>query len=524
MMASFLFFSCKKSNQYSQWDADELVPLIKTSVNIYNLANYDELQVDSTGALKLVFNNSLFNLNLDSLVTIPDTALSEKIENLIFVGFIPGVSVSLAQDNETKLSIDNAELVEATIKSGTINVSIKSTFTQPTIVSYELTSATKNGNPLLISELIPAGSLSSPAIVTASYNIVNYNFDFRGLSGTSYNTLVAQISAMVAPSADTLTTQPTDYIEINYTFSDVKPSYARGYFGSELYSNSGSEGFEFLANIAGGSIDIETVDVNFELKNSVGVDLQAQINSISMQNTQTNNSTTLTSAALNNTINIDKAIETGVSTPPVIASTYFINLSNNSNIDELFEILPNQISYNFDLQLNPFGHVSSHNDFIYENNGIEILLNLEMPISIALNEFTLSDTVEFNMGKKTIDDRYLIIDGFIHLYADNWYPFSATSQLYLLDESYTIIDSILMENAIIEAGVLENDIVTEASRSKISGAINPTKIEALYNAQYLKVNFTLSTEDYPKLVTIYDHYKIDMTLVGDFNYVIDPNK
>ena len=526
LLCCLSIISCKKGDQNSQWDADELVPLIKTSVNLYDLTNYDELNPDSSGALLLTFSNSLFKFSLDSLVSISDTAISERIDTLIFVGFAPGVSIDLAQNQETMLNIGNAELVEATIKSGSIDVTIKSTFIEPTIVSYELTSATNNGNTLVISESIPAGNVSHPSIVSSSYNLSNYNLDLRGLNGTSYNKLIAQISAMVDPSGDTLVSQLNDYIEISYTFNDIQPKYARGYFGDDAYNNLGKEEFHFLANLTGGDIDIESLNMNFEIKNGIGVDIQMDVNTISMSNMETGNTSVLNSTPLANSLNIDRAQETGVAAPPVIASSYSIELDiNNSNADKLFEIIPNQIDYGFDLQINPFGHVSSHNDFIYDGYGIEVLLDMEIPISVATNEFTLSDTIEFDMGEKTIDDRYLIIDGFIHLYAYNGYPFTATTQLYLLDESYAIIDSILVGNAIVEAGILDGyNVVVSPKRSKISGAINTAKIAALYNAQFIKADFTLSTPDYPDYVKIYDYYKIDMTLVGDFNYVIDTNK
>ena len=526
LLFSLSIISCKKGDQNSQWDADELVPLIKTSVNLYDLSNYDELNPDSSGALILTFSNSLFKFSLDSLVSIPDTTISERIDTLIFVSFAPGFSVDLAQNQETMLNIGNTELVEATIKSGSIDVTIKSTFSEPTIVSYELTSAANNGNTLVISESIPAGNVSNPSIVSSSYNLSNYNLDLRGLNGTSYNTLIAQISAMVDPSGDTLVSQLNDYIEISYTFNDIQPKYARGYFGNDSYNNLGKEEFHFLANLTGGDIDIESLNMNFEIKNGIGVDIQMDVNTISMSNMETGNTSVLNSTPLANSLNINRGQETGVATPPVIASSYSIELDiNNSNADKLFEIIPNQIDYGFDLQINPFGHVSSHNDFIYEDFGIEVLLDMEIPISVATNEFTLSDTIEFDMGEKTIDDRYLIIDGFIHLYAYNWYPFTATTQLYLLDESYAIIDSILVENAIVEGGILDDyNVVISPKRSKISGAINTAKIAALYNAQFIKTDFTLSTPDYPDYVKVYDYYKIDMTLVGDFNYVIDPNE
>ncbi len=171
--------SCRKDKSVSLWDADELVPLVNTSVNLYNLSNYEEINSDSSGALILSYQDDLFSLDLDSLIKLPDTSLTERIENIIFVGFPPGISINLLQDEETELAIADAELVEATIRSGTINVSITSTFSEPTTINYELSSATKNGNPLIISEPIIAGSISSPTTVVKSYSLTDYNIDFR---------------------------------------------------------------------------------------------------------------------------------------------------------------------------------------------------------------------------------------------------------------------------------------------------------------------------------------------------------
>ena len=104
LLFSLSITSCKKRDQNPKWDADELVPLIKTSVNLYDLSNYDELNPDSSGALLLTFSNSLFKYSLDSLVSIPDTGLSERIDTLIFVSFAPGFSVDLAQNQDPRES------------------------------------------------------------------------------------------------------------------------------------------------------------------------------------------------------------------------------------------------------------------------------------------------------------------------------------------------------------------------------------------------------------------------------------
>src|SRR5829696_5669714 len=68
--------SCKKQNDNPQWDVDVLAPLVTSTLDISNLIADSLLQPDSAGVMHIVFESNLYEANLDSLVKIPDTALT----------------------------------------------------------------------------------------------------------------------------------------------------------------------------------------------------------------------------------------------------------------------------------------------------------------------------------------------------------------------------------------------------------------------------------------------------------------
>ncbi len=67
-------FACRKSN--SEWDVDWRLPLIKTSLGMSDFIREGKLEKDSNGLLTLVHRESIYNISVDSLFTIPDTIRS----------------------------------------------------------------------------------------------------------------------------------------------------------------------------------------------------------------------------------------------------------------------------------------------------------------------------------------------------------------------------------------------------------------------------------------------------------------
>ena len=233
-------------------------------------------------------------------------------------------------------------------------------------------------------------------------------------------------------------------------------------------------------------------------------------------NSKTGQNVLLHSAILGKNINVMRALETGNPAVPVIPTIYPINF-DNSNLKPMFENLPNKLYFKIHGQTNPMGNISGGNDFYYNGFGLKLMLNLDIPISLKANALMLVDTVKFNFNNNS--DKNKITKGTFKLIADNGFPFDAKVQLYMIDANNAVVDSLLFNNLVSEAPLGSNNIVNAVRRTVMDAPLPAAKLDKLYNTKKMaiKVIFQTNSSQYLK---IYDFYKIDLKLTGDFDFLV----
>ncbi|PCJ88409.1 MAG: hypothetical protein COA57_03275 [Flavobacteriales bacterium] len=516
-----LWVSCKKITSPG-WDFDVLAPIAYTTLSMNDLIADSLLQTNSDQSLKVVYENKIFGLDFDTLFNIPDTTMRDSLQ-WVFGGvtFNPGTVVWSAT-GENKLALGDVELTNVILREGSIVTRFQSTVQEAIIINYSIPYATKNSIPFSITDTIPAGTSSSPAVITKTHDISGYELDMRGSTGNDFNTIVTAYSMTTDPNGQPVTVNFGDYVKVITTFSGVVPEYGRGYFGQIIENiEPTSEYINSFKNITGGTIDLESIDMVLTIKNGIGVDLQAKINEITSINSATGNNVALSHSIVGSALNINRSIEKGLAfDPPVDYSVYSISMNNsNSNADQLIETLPDSIRYAMELTLNPLGNASGSNDFLYNGHGIDVYLDFEMPLSFSATGLILKDTMELNLSDTA---ETIPIDGFLQLHAYNGFPFSAKPQLYLMDEGFNIIEKLVVENSEILAADLDQNLkATGKKYSSVPIYINQKNIEALYEAKYLLIEIIFSTASQPNHVKIYNDYEMDLKLVADFKYTVE---
>ena len=145
-----LFNSCRKKSETS-WDVDVLSPLIKTTLNIGNLVEDSLLQTNTDNSLSIVYENTLYELSLDTLVQIPDTTITDTF-SLLPLPFPPGLPICIdfpicIAEQEIRFNFNGPELTIVKIRSGEIKIELISTVQERTILNYQMPGATKGGIP-----------------------------------------------------------------------------------------------------------------------------------------------------------------------------------------------------------------------------------------------------------------------------------------------------------------------------------------------------------------------------------------
>lgn len=518
-----LVLSCQKDFEKPNWDVDLLAPLLKTTLTLDNLIPDSIIQVNPDTSLKLVYQTNIFDVDMDSLFAIPDTTVKDDYTIPLTSLAGPGTSF-YSTDEELKLNINNGvKLNLAIIESGFIEVEVFSEIKEKIIVTYTIPSATLNGDTLVVSELVDAWTPAQDGYFKKVIDISGYVLDLTGISGATVNTLVTRANGVVDTNAvSSVLISAGEKITYKNTMRDIVPYYVKGYFGSQQYVfGPETESLSVFDRIIAGSLDIDQVDVSLDFVNGFGIDAQIVMNQFTTINTNTGNNASLNHAIIGAPLNLNRAQET-YAVPEVIYSNYnvFMNTAN-SNIDQLIEVLPNQLQYEIEMNVNPLGNISGGNDFVFKKHPLKINLNVEFPLSLIATNLTMADTVDVSLSSDNTNGE--IIDGILHLYAENGFPFDAVIALDLYDGSMNFIKSLTVINQILAAPVDANFRVTQKKSSKVSIVLSEADIDNLYQAGKIVVTTAFTTQPQTTHLKIYEGYAIDIKLVGDFSYNVNPN-
>ena len=512
-------FSCRKDFERPNWDVDMLAPLVKTSLNLGHILPDSVLITNPDTSLKIVYEESIFDVGVDSLFKIPDTTISNTYTVSANSSVAPGNSF-YSEAKEYTLNISNGVgLNYAVIESGFIEVEIFSEIQENIIVEYIIPSAIKSGDTLKLTETILAGTSSNPSHFVKQIDISGYELDLTGISKAEINTLVTRAVGTVDPNASApAQLNFGDQVVFNNKLIDVVPYFVRGYFGNQVSNYKDTTEIDVLRKISGG-LDLDEVDLDISFKNGIGVDAQVVLNQFTTQNTSTTNVSNLSHSVIGTPININRSTLTN-SIPEVNYTNYNIDVNTgNSNLDNLIEILPNQLIYDVDLTINPNGNISGNNDFVYKNHVLETNLKVEFPLSLIATNLALQDTISFSLPDETETGR--INNGTLFLYADNGFPFDANIQLAMYDEFDNFLQNLTVQSQILAAPVDGNLRVTTKKQSVLAIPLSNSDVDNLYNANKLLFTISFTTQPQSQFIKIYDGYEIDLQIVGDFSYNVN---
>lgn len=413
------------------------------------------------------------------------------------------------------------ELTFIKVKSGTIHVEAVNTLQQELHFKYKIHSATLNGDTFVVENVIPAAPLGGSSSFNKDYDFAGYDLNLTlGATGDTVNTLKQELIGTIDSSGQLVTITLADSFYVNSGMMGIIPEYAYGYMGNDTFS-FGPEytTYSFFENMTG-TLDFEDVNVNLRVNNGIGCNAKVDLKQLGASNTESGKSVLLQGTAITQPFIIDAATDN-----PLTSAESKLTLndaSTNGTASQFFEIIPNQLSYEMQLVLNPGETpplLGTGTDFIYYDSKLEASLDVEIPLSLIANDLTLSRTLDFALVES--DQSKRIKDGELILSVENGFPFEAELQLFMLDVNEQVIDSLFSSNKVAAATMGSNLIVSDIKKSKLTIPVNSDKINKLYQTQYIKIVVSFTTASTTQHVKIYNNYSFDIQLVGDFNYMYE---
>jgi hypothetical protein len=196
----------------------------------------------------------------------------------------------------------------------------------------------------------------------------------------------------------------------------------------------------------------------------------------------------------------------------------------NSNAEQFIENLPHLLDHAFRIIINPFGNNSNGHDFLYYDSDLKINLELEHPASFGMNNLTFADTVDFDMSINE-DQENQEISGNLLIYAYNGFPVEAKLQIYLYDEMYTVLDSLVSSSSnTIGAAPVDNQLkVTSQALSTLIIPVNQLALDNLKIAKKALIMVSFTSKPQNQTLKIYSDYEVVIKVVADLRYRIQLN-
>ena len=482
------------------------------------------LTADANGVLRLKVETPLIDLPLDSILKIPDTTISKGFEAFgNFNDLPPGFNLPSLTE-ETQYDLDGLALRAIKVRSGMLNLKVKSVVETAVEFEYLIPLATKFGSSFSSTGRVEAGSTVDTAFAEYQFDLTNYSLDLRGLGGTGFNTLATSFIVKTAEDGDTVSIPGgSTFLVLEYGFENLVPDYGAGYFGQQ---NSSSENetseLDVLNRITEGQMFLDSVTIGLKVTNPVGADARFSLDQLSSINTRTNNIIDLDHEIVGTDVLLTRAQDISGNAEGVIPSIVNYEVNNsNSNIIDFIQNLPDQLGFTFGFELNPLGNVSGGNDFFYYDRPFEALMDIDIPLRATLDNLTLVDTINWNLSESAVVES--VNSGTFTVIAKNGLPLSAEIELILLDEFMSEIGTLVVPSTISAPSLDADRKVIAPIETRIAVPVSEELTEVLPNAQMIRIMARFNTAGQPGLIEFYDTYAIDLKIIGNFNINFAPS-
>ncbi|MFZ9847976.1 MAG: hypothetical protein ACO3EE_07480 [Flavobacteriales bacterium] len=407
----------------------------------------------------------------------------------------------LNQTIENSITMSNGEQLNTIVlKQGNISYDIDYGIRENAQVVLTLPYLTKNGSPF--SQVINLTSNHVSATnVTGSFDLSGYTFDLTGGGGHT-NYIAATISADVVSSGNPVPIDTADAVSADISIDNLAFSYVDGYLGNQpITVPTDSLDFSLFNKNLGMSVSLADPQITLKLKNSVGIPINGDLSALSVIG---ENGNTVTFTGISNPLVINSPSTVGQT-----ANTNIVINKNTSNITTVLTSNPKTIIYGLSAATNPNGFGLN---FITDSSAIDVSMEMDVPLYGSMSGFMIKDTLAFpaeafkNVYTATL--RSIITSEF---------PVEANVQMYFLDGSYAMVDSLFPSGyeQVVPSSIIDGngELVAASAPKTTDMTVSVAMAEKLKAAKYIVVATKLATANNgTQAAKFYSTYKMNVKL------------
>ncbi|MCK5135314.1 MAG: hypothetical protein KAR19_05955 [Bacteroidales bacterium] len=518
------YFDLNKLSDEIELQLQLVAPLIYGSMSLDDIVE----RVDSQGYanefddgfIYLVYSDTAFSMRADTMVDIPDKFYTEyyidsDIDIPIWIGSEIGDTVSFYKSELFAFELDGNDRVDSIlIKGGQIVIDVMSSFRHAgilTISSGQILNVDRDTFSTIIEISDPSGGFTDHQIFLSD----GYSLKTSEENDTSY--LQINFKLDLINSGDPI--NPEDVCEIQTSFLDLSFYNVFGYIDSRnLIDERGSFDIPLYADNPGlASLIFADPRINIFTSSSIGIPIEIELDSFIATSSRDGSEIEL---------DITEGHPFQIGAPGVDQIGEWIDTEINinretSNIDDIFAAAPSGITYNLIGRTAAGTEADQH--FILDTSGLDLTLEFLLPLDFKSSGFSLQDTMEFELGEDGIDTS-LVKFAQINMTTLNELPIELMLQVYLLDETYAVIDSVFNADAVLlQASLVDTDgKLNEPMEETNTVAFPAEKLGRLENVSFMLVEARMITSaGGEQFVKLYSQYSLDFEISMLANFRIN---
>ena len=512
-LLTIMFFSCAKVTNKPSWDVDAVLPLLNVSIRGADLVNDSNMVLNADQSLGIVLKDSIFAFNFDTVIPFPEEVFNGSIpfpfpDSTYFDPGEPIFDPPFAFD-QLLLFENGIKVQTAKVESGQIAVEIFNNSGGDLVFDYTINSSSgENGEPLHITKNAPKQQTTG-----ATIDLSGYTFDLTGLYQDTVNTIRNTISVVLAETEpEAVAFSLHDTLSIHITFENMVVEYAKGYFGQqEITLDDQSVDIDLFDNFQG-TFQIPQAEVYLQAINEYGIDGNFNIAGFSATNSSTNESVSLEGAVLDSNFYFGSATETGQLKHLITRDTSVWDFSQ-SNILNLFGILPDKLHFSAHIQANTGGDSINLNNFFYRSSNLSLGLEAIINQGFSIQDMLVSDTLQAAIDTTRLKQIDSLQQPSLFLVVKNQFPLDMKLNIIFCDEEYAQTDTIVNQFSVEAPTTGDDGFSSDSTKNILEITLNEDFIEKLKKTKHIIYQSVLSSagEDYVKIRSK-DKLKIIMVL------------
>lgn len=413
----------------------------------------------------------------------------------------------------------SALLTSVHVSEGDIYMDAFSTINDSINLQYILPGAVNNGNTLQFLRVIPAAANGQVVNEYVEIPVRNYNLDLQGMPGSSniHNTFYTTFIGSIDSTGRIISLSLQDSVFVKTGIKNLVTDRGYGYLGNDTISGSERVILEDVSKFFEGNIRLDDAQLSLEIENFIGAPFALKVNELKAFTDNQNRS--LTWNQLGFEFNLPRAQEPSPGAIPIPGRLQIDLDKNNSNVQELVEMLPQEVSFDMEAYMNHNLPANDFSQFLNTNYGIEANLQATIPLQLALDSISFQDTVDFEYI--SVDKDWRMKGGDLIIEAENTYPFNMEVAIILHNNGRIPIDTLYSSDLIKAASVDTNQRSLGIAESTIRYSLSGKSLTALQNTHFMVFKTLFHTQPQDGLVKIYSDNYLDLQLIADFRLSTD---